>query len=271
VARYKRTVCPTCGAPKERPSATAYVYCDYCGSLADYDFAKACEVPLQRPGPVYETLAAALRPEIDAAMAARDEAACRAVHARLFDAWVAASPSSVPPRAREATYRARYVAYLAEGAVVTAFDATAQALQARVTEATSRLAFYQDGTHVRVHPRVFAPFVDAVFAQLDHAAILHEARGVYAMQPDGASAELQQRIGCSLFAQGWLPMLDESSAIALLERTKLRVEYVDTDAVAADASCRSCGAPVPLLAGAKRVVCESCGNVLDAVALMKPG
>src|SRR5512147_2715362 len=37
----KRVSCPQCGAPKSRPSTTAYIYCDYCGSLMDYDFRMA--------------------------------------------------------------------------------------------------------------------------------------------------------------------------------------------------------------------------------------
>src|ERR1700687_5077318 len=34
----KRVSCTRCGAPKTLPSATAYLYCDYCGALIDYDF-----------------------------------------------------------------------------------------------------------------------------------------------------------------------------------------------------------------------------------------
>ena len=49
--------CPTCGAPKLTPAKTAYVYCDFCGSLTDYDFQKACENPQSNmPGPAYEQL-----------------------------------------------------------------------------------------------------------------------------------------------------------------------------------------------------------------------
>src|SRR5271165_4026944 len=34
----KKVDCPRCGAPKRLPSKTAYLYCDHCGSLVDYDF-----------------------------------------------------------------------------------------------------------------------------------------------------------------------------------------------------------------------------------------
>jgi LSD1 subclass zinc finger protein len=34
----KQVTCTRCGAPKQLPSKTAYLYCDHCGSLIDYDF-----------------------------------------------------------------------------------------------------------------------------------------------------------------------------------------------------------------------------------------
>ncbi len=39
----KRCTCVTCGAAKKLPTVTAYVYCDYCASLIDYDLRRACE------------------------------------------------------------------------------------------------------------------------------------------------------------------------------------------------------------------------------------
>jgi hypothetical protein len=34
----KQVECSRCGAPKRLPSRTAYLYCDHCGALVDYDF-----------------------------------------------------------------------------------------------------------------------------------------------------------------------------------------------------------------------------------------
>jgi predicted RNA-binding Zn-ribbon protein involved in translation (DUF1610 family) len=263
--RFKRTVCPTCGAPKQRPSATAYVYCDYCGSLSDYDFARACEKPLARPGPVYEQLAAELAPEVNAALAKGDRDAYRASQAKLFEAWAEACPDATPPRTKDPGYFARYVAYLAEGATVTAFDAEAQKHTAAVTEATSRLRFFQLSPGVvKVDPAAFRALEEAYFAQLAHANALHEARGVFAMQPDGASVELQKRFALSVFTQGWLPVLDEQGAAELLARTHLVGEYVEADPPPADAAtCGACGAALDVMKGARRMVCEHCGCKLD--------
>ncbi len=263
--RFKRTICPSCGAPKQRPSATGYVYCDYCGSLADYDFAKACEKPLARPGPVYERLLAEVSPAIASAVASRDLAALRAVQVKLFDAYVEACPDAVPLRVKDPDYRKRFVAFSAEQAVVSALDAEAKSHEAKVAAATRKLSFaeVQPGV-VRVAAQAFAALMDAVLDQVRYVSKLHEERGVYALHPDRASPELLTRVGLSMFAQGWLPMLDEAGAKALLERTRLGGEYVEADPPASDqAACGGCGAAVGVLVGARRMVCEHCGRKLD--------
>lgn len=263
--RFKRTICPTCGAPKSRPSQTGYVYCDYCGALSDFDFAKACEKPLERPGPVYENLSAQLKPQLDAALARGDVNAYRAAQIQLFDAYVTVCPNSVPMRTRDPAYRQRYVAYMAEGAVATAFDPTAKQHEAAVAQTTAGLSFVQAKGGMKVSPAAFEAMATAVFAQQHYVAGLHEARGVYAMQPDGASGELQRRLGWSMFAQGWLPMLDEASAAKLLAATRLKGEYQEIEPATGDAAtCGSCGAPAVVMQGAKRMICEHCGHKLDA-------
>lgn len=266
--RFKRSVCPTCGAPKMRPSATAYVYCDHCGELSDYDFAKACEKPMERPGPVYENLLAQVKAQMEQARMYNDVATYRAVQMRLFDVFVTACPGSVPLRVGDPAYRHRYVAYMAEGATVTGFDAVAKQHEAAVAQTVAGLSFFspQTGT-TRVHPAGFQAMCHAVFAQQEHIERLYDQHGVYAMFPERASKALQKRIGMSLFCQGWLPMLDEASAQQLLAQTGLSAEYVDADPPQGeDASCTCCGTKLSVVSGATRVVCEKCGHRLDVGA-----
>jgi Zn finger protein HypA/HybF involved in hydrogenase expression len=67
----KRCRCTVCGAPKKLTSVTAYVYCDYCGSLADFDLHRACEGSTL-PGPEYRSLVNGVQPQLKAARAAGD-------------------------------------------------------------------------------------------------------------------------------------------------------------------------------------------------------
>jgi len=265
--RFKKTTCAACGAAKSRPSATAYVYCDFCGALADYDFQRACATPIARPGPVYEALAAALAPKIEAARASGDREAFRAAQIELFDAFARACPDATPLRARDEAYRAKYAAYLAEGALVTAFDDRARELDAAMRDAMSKLRGEKlDTGEIRLNPNAWRALFEAVLAREAHAAALFESAGVYAMQPDGASAALQKRMSMSMFAQGWLPMLDETTAKDMLTRLGLVGDFVEGTSgkeEIAKGSCGACGAELAVARGARRMICEQCGRKID--------
>ncbi|HEY5936000.1 MAG TPA: DUF1266 domain-containing protein, partial [Kofleriaceae bacterium] len=195
--RVLRVSCRECGAPRTRPSVSAYVYCDHCGALVDYDFAVVKDQPLAQPGPVYETLRAELAPELEAARERGDVAGYRALQRQLFEAWAVACPDATPMRTRDPEYRARYVAWLAEGDTIAAFDAGARAREATMRAAIAGLAFAQVDGKPRVASEPFRVLADAVFAyEAGRDALLAP---VYAMHPDGAPRELQRRIGHSLF------------------------------------------------------------------------
>ncbi|HEY7881916.1 MAG TPA: hypothetical protein VID31_13760, partial [Streptosporangiaceae bacterium] len=113
----KRCTCVTCGAPKQLPSATAYVYCDYCASLVDFDLRQACEGDTL-PGPEYVALVNSSQAASQAAVAAGDRDGYRAIQERIFSAYVANVPMAVSHRARnDRGYRQAYVRYMAEAAV----------------------------------------------------------------------------------------------------------------------------------------------------------
>ncbi len=59
--KIKLTRCPSCHATKAQRSPTTYVYCDFCGVLADFDFQLAIsDTRSKLPGPQYEELRARL-------------------------------------------------------------------------------------------------------------------------------------------------------------------------------------------------------------------
>lgn len=268
--RVLAAACETCGGRPTRPSPSAYVYCEFCGALVGYDFEVALATPAERPGPAYEALLAAHRDPLVAARTHGDDVAYERIQRELFDAWIDASPSGTPVRVKDPTYRAAYVAYLAELETRAAFDdgvrAATEAMQARVRE----LQFVDvGGGRVRIPSERFAPFADAVFAYEARRDAVFVAAGTYAHHPDRASRELQRRIGWSMMVQGYLPYLDEADAQALLARTALTDAYLTLPAAEPGAAralpCAHCGATLTIAAGAKRIVCEHCGRRIDVV------
>jgi LSD1 subclass zinc finger protein len=260
--RFKKSVCSSCGGHKTKPSATAYVYCDFCGTLADYDFAKACESPSKQPGPAYQQLNAQLAPMMQHAKQIGDVNGYRNLQRQLFELYIDMLPNANPPRVTDRDYRTKYVAYMAEGGTVTAFDQQAQFFEGEVNRTVQGLQFAMP--KMKVSPQSFAAMSNVVFAQQDYIAKLYETRGVYAMHPDRPPGELQKRIGISLFVQGWLPMLDEASSQQFLDRAGLKTEYVEVEPPKGDkADCGGCGTALEILPGARRCICTKCGQGLE--------
>ena len=272
-----RAACPRCGAHPTRPSPTAYIYCEQCGRLVDYDFARACATPLERPGPAYEAIRAELAPKLAAAHG--DLLRTRAIQRALFDAWVDACPGAQSIRIQDPAYRAALVAMLAEGETRAAFDPEACARRAALDAATARLAFVTVDGQPRVVGETYRAMEAAMFA---HEARRHElavAHRIYEMHPDHASPALIRRIGMSAYVQGWLPYLAEAEAQALLARTDLAPrdnlaappDLAPRDNLAAPPiavlTCPHCDRALEIAVTATRIVCAHCGRPVEVPKL----
>ncbi len=263
VIYYLASRCPSCGAAKSRPSATAYVYCDFCGSLADYDFKKACEQPKDLPGPVYEKLAAALKPQCETAALANDRKKYLDTQLKLFEAWVDACPNAVPVRVKDIDFKKQYVAHMAECATACAFDPASKKISDDMTQATAKLQWKQVGARMWASQQSFMPLLETVLANMERC-YSDDLQQQYTPHPDGATVPLLKRVGNSLFVQGWLPYVDEATAKILLQRTGLAQEYLNVEShPSTQLNCGHCNNTVPVFSGAKQCVCEICGHKLS--------
>src|SRR6185437_11131733 len=152
----KRVVCHECGATKAKRSATAFVYCDYCASLTDWDFQIAISDPRSKlPGPMYEAAVARVSGALAAALARGDRTQYLALQREIFAAYVEACPASVPPRCGDPTYRAAFIEYSAEGATRTAFNPRARANTEAMNAAVKKLKWEQTITGTKVESKSF--------------------------------------------------------------------------------------------------------------------
>jgi DNA-directed RNA polymerase subunit RPC12/RpoP len=219
---------------------------------------------------------AQLQAPLAQARAQGDQEAYYKTQERLFGAWVEACPNAIPPRAKEEGFRQKYIAYMARAYTLAAFDKEAEKHQAAVNQAVAGLQWTQttEGGY-RVGAAGWEKLIAALFPQQQYLEELYKREGIYAQQPDGAGDEVQRRINYSLFVQGWLPMITEEQAQALLARTNLAGEYmaVPSDRDLHPVACVQCGTTLELPAGAKKTVCEFCGHVLavEAPTVSCPG
>jgi hypothetical protein len=259
----KRCSCKNCGAPKKLPSVTAYVYCDYCGSLMDYDLRRACDSDTATP-PAYAQLVNGMQANLKAAQAAGDRDGYRGMQKQIYDAYVTYVPNAVSHRARnDAAYRQQLVDYLAESAVVQGFEPELVALTDEMRQRCMGLQYTGSMMAQKVQPESFWPLLETLSKQIEASYRLNRANGVTDLDPDHAE-HMAGKMACSLFCQGWLTLLPEDAAGQLLEWAGLTNQYVPIEAAdGSPRSCGGCGGKLTALPGATQLVCDGCGRTLD--------
>lgn len=260
----KQTRCTSCGAPKVQRSLHAYVYCDFCGLLVDWDFQAALADTRSRlPGPTYEALIRSLQPKLTAAKAANDRGAYQAAQQTIWEAYATACPAALPPRIGDPAFRKRLVAWQAASQTDLDFDPAVGAARARQDAAVTALAWDRsDPFHPKIQPGSFDSLLDAVVAHQVASTEALEAGGWLEKHPDHPSAELFQHIGLSALVQGWLPYFKAGEPDRVLTKTGLKGSYHEvTTHPVKSGPCPSCGARIEAVEGAKRVLCESCGHL----------
>jgi LSD1 subclass zinc finger protein len=262
----KRTKCASCGAPKKLPSPTAYLYCDYCGALADYDFRLATHgAASNMPGPAYRDLVQKLQGELQAAKAAGDKDRYKAAQRQIYDGYIDACPGAVSHRVGDPEYRSQYTAYMAEVAATTDFDDEYNQLMAEMTQAVTSLQWTGGMQDRKVGSSSFRNLVDVCGRQATRGNDLTSAAGLIDIDPDHTSRVVREQMRNSLFCQGWLPFLTEDYAAWFISELKLDGTYekleIPTDGETRH--CAGCGGDLTALPGAKVMICDHCGRSVD--------
>src|ERR1044071_1500063 len=130
----KRVNCSQCGAPKSLPSLTAYIYCDYCGSLMDYAFRmRYADTNAGLTNTVFHRIVASVQVPLMQAKARGDREAYRQIYRQVFSQWLQECPLAASPRAKnDMAFREQLIAYFAECAVVKDLDPQQAILQAKM-------------------------------------------------------------------------------------------------------------------------------------------
>jgi LSD1 subclass zinc finger protein len=262
----KRVNCSQCGAPKTLPSATAYIYCDYCGSLMDYDFRLAnADTNAGITNTVFHRLIALVQTQLAQAKARGDREAYRQIHRQVFSQWIQKCPMAVSPRAKnDAAFREQLIAYLAECIVVKDLDPQQIPLDAKMNSlATALQRIPIPGEAWRV-AGPFWEYASLFKQQMEMAYALLKQTGVLAMDPDHAPEGVPIRMEYSTFCQAWLPHLSPEDGERLLKFYGLAAEYDEVKPQPTDRhQCGACGSEIHSLPNAQQVVCESCGFTID--------
>jgi DNA-directed RNA polymerase subunit RPC12/RpoP len=262
----KRASCSRCGGPKKLPSKTAYLYCDFCGALVDYDFRIAnADSNAGITNTIYHRLVAAVQGDMARAKASGDRDGYRQIQLDVFRQWVDLCPQAVSPRAKtDAEFREKAVAYLAESTVSKDMDprqAPMDAQMATLVGSLQRVAT-PDGAWMAVGD--FWPMAALFRQQIELAYATIRETGVAAMDPDDPPPGVAEKMEYSTFCQGWLPHLPAADGERLLAEFGLTGDYTKVEPVSTEThKCGSCGGEFQTVVGARVVVCEFCGRQID--------
>ncbi len=262
----KQVTCPVCGAPKRLPSKTAYLYCDHCGALVDYDFRLANSgTSAGLTNTVFHRLIAPVQPDLDRARAAGDAGRYRELLLGVYTEWLRECPQAASPRVRsDAEFRDRMAAYLAESQLRKDFDAGLAALEGQLNEVIATLQRRPNGTGPWLVSDGIWQVAELFKELIDQGYRMLGAAGVLAMDPDEAPPGVAVRMEYSTFCQGWIPHLPPADTGRFLAIFGLTGEYARVDVThAVTRNCGRCGDKLHTLPGANAVVCESCGTKLD--------
>ncbi|MGO8997973.1 MAG: zinc finger domain-containing protein [Polyangiaceae bacterium] len=251
--------CRNCGALKAVRPTTAYVYCDYCALCFDYDVSvEFRDLTSLDSNDVDRALGAVVADDLDAALRAGDRDAYARVLRWQIEVSIEVCPLAYSPRVKDASYLRRMVDdVLVPWAVITAFDPKARE-GTKQFQALSRAAMRSQAL-----TDILALYAVARTAW-EHEAALFDRAGLFARHPDGYDATMYLHVNASIFVRPWLAVLSESDQRRLLVAAGVACDYVPAPQIAfAPCGCGNCGRALQVPAGAKRMVCEACGHVLE--------
>jgi DNA-directed RNA polymerase subunit RPC12/RpoP len=262
----KRVNCSQCGAPKSLPSTTAYIYCDYCGALMDYDFRIAnADTNAGLTNTVYHRIYATVQGLMAQVKARGDRDECRRLYRQVYTQWLQECPTAASPRAyKDAAFRDQFIAYQVECFVEKDFDTELAEIELQMQMLAN--SFQRIPTPGGAW-RVVGPFwqyAELFTKQMEKAYDMLHAKGIDAMDPDKPPPGVPLRMEYSCFCQAWLPHLSTEDGEKLLTFYGLSGEYFEAGLPQTEShKCGSCGSELHTMPGARQVVCDSCGYLID--------
>jgi DNA-directed RNA polymerase subunit RPC12/RpoP len=269
----KRVSCTRCGAPKTLPSATAYLYCDYCGALIDYDFRIAnADTNAGLTNTIFHRILAGVQAPLDQFKARGDQVAYRNLFRQVYAQWVQECPLAISPRARsDAAFRERFIDYQVACAVTREFDPRQAPLDAQSARLLAGLQRVPTPTGTWLVSGGFWPYAELYKQQMEMTYALLQEQGVLALDPDEAPPGVPLRMEYSIFCQAWLPHLSPAEGARLLELYGLNGAYDQVQPVATVVHrCAGCGSQLHTVNSARQVVCDACGRALDVANGVAP-
>ncbi len=251
--------CPGCGAHKICRPRTAYIYCDYCGRLFDYDWGYVeGGVSWSELGELFGLLTHAIREPLRECRERRDWDGYRTLWSWAYGTDMEVLPRSWSPRIGDRTYREAMVAWSVETCVlrntIRALQRARDQLRGAIWQLAEDRSDDAPSRRFEAHRRCFEAEIE-----------VYEEHDLLNSHPDGLDASGYRRINLATQLRTLLPGVLGEARARLIENSGLAREVIVLPPRALQRStCGRCDGPLLVADGAKRTLCEACGQVLQA-------
>jgi DNA-directed RNA polymerase subunit RPC12/RpoP len=260
--------CFGCGAPKRIAPRTAYIHCDFCGTLFDYDLDIMTR---DHEGADHQDLTEKLingvRPQLKEAFRAGDWTRYREHWRWVYATDIALWPRAWSPRIGDPAYREAMLDFVVGTCLARNQRGPADRVaQERCEEVTGHVEREIERGDRRAIAHGLDVWMPARMAALEEETRVYDRAGLFAIHPDGLTASSYWQINRALLAVvQWKPLVHADVLAELLERFGITTATTEAQPIAIDrGSCGCCGGKLLVVAGSRAVVCESCGHRLDA-------
>jgi DNA-directed RNA polymerase subunit RPC12/RpoP len=232
----------------------------------DYDFRIAnADTNAGLTNTVYHRLYATVQGLMEQAKARGDRDECRRLYRQIYTQWLQECPTASSPRAyREGAFREQFITYQVECFVEKDFDHQLAEFDSQmlILVGTFQRIPTPGGAWRVVGP--FWPYAEIYKKQMELAYEMLHQKGIDAMDPDKPPPGVALRMEYSIFCQAWLPHLSPEDGKKLLDLYGLSGEYDEVELPQTEIhKCGSCGSELRTMPGARQVVCDSCGYLID--------
>src|SRR5579863_5992385 len=205
----KQVDCARCGAPKQLPTKTAYVYCDHCGALTDYDFRVAnLDTNAALTNQVFAYYVAPIKPTLDICSATGDKERYCSMMRPVFTEWLRQCPQAHSPRlGSDQDFFERTVTYMVEAMWARDSDKDVQAVMRQFNAASQKLRkIPQPNGDWQISDDIWQ--VAALYKQqMELSYQVLTDKGIMAIEPEEAPVSVWLRIEYTFFCQNWLAKL----------------------------------------------------------------
>jgi len=250
--------CHGCGGHKMTRPRTAYIYCDYCAKLFDYDWELVQDTLFGLdPYDLFALLHDPVRPALKESREAGDWDRYRQIWYWVYDADMEIAPRSWSPRIGDPAYREAMARWSVETCVV---RNTSKDLQQAIDDLHEQIEEISDAPEIEIPTLQLA----ALRKQLETETGIYADHGLLTSHPDELDADTYHRINLAIHLRSCIEGVDGEARQRAIESSGLARSIVQVPPSDATRSvCGRCGGQLLVLADSHRVVCEACGIVLE--------